>query len=907
MSIFRRYTLRTLRKNPVRTLVTLLGIVLSVSLVTAVIEGGWSGISYVRRTGEVECGRWQGYVFHLSEEEKDAFLTREELKETAVWEEYGWNEDIYLADISGDVSSMLSLYMLEGRPPENPGEIALPVTYVRKLRSGGAEAAPGKPVSISTGIWTDSSGNRLGEFGSERPEYDRLADVHEDVWTLTGIYEDPVYPDAGTAGLPIGLVRSASGGTGYWRVFYTLKNPGAYDAFEKTLRDSGLESVPNSPLLRSYGVMGGDLVGAILSLGAVLVCLVVFGSVSLICSAFSISVEERIQQFGILKSLGATRAQIRSCVLWEALFLCIPGIPLGLAAGCGGIGITLRALREYLAVFMGTSEGRFADVRIHLVPAPVPLLLCAVVCLLTVLLSAWIPARRAMKLQPVEAVRQTGYGRSMARKRGKRAGETVKTGPLQKHLGFEWMMALRNFRRDRSRYRSTVFSLFLSVTLFISASSLCDYLSATVHATDAALSREDITVMGLLQDQEGAEDPAAMLELLSGARGVTGGICWYSAGRQLQFDADLADDEVLGWLESGIRIRLELGEDGTLRMPNTMICFTDDRTFEELCRENGVSPEQCTGGDTVSGLLYNWQGVVSQLPGGGRKWGITRLVRPSAFPLTLTGITEKAVEGYVLVSRGEDLYEYWPESCVETGADPAEDEILYLTAREALQETPFTAAAPADEVPFAFDRDGPILFYPMSSMDEVLGQVPDRDIRYQYAFTAASPAEAEADMERLLLEAGQESGGIETAGPNRDLSLEVLVRVFSWGFITLISLIAAANVFNTVSTNITIRRREFAVLRSIGMTRKAFRKMIRLECVICGLRGLLWGLPASAAVSWIIWHFASSILYCSFHIPPLSVAAAAASVFLVIFAAMVYAVRRTERDGIADVLKQAAF
>ena len=83
-----------------------------------------------------------------------------------------------------------------------------------------------------------------------------------------------------------------------------------------------------------------------------------------------------------------------------------------------------------------------------------------------------------------------------------------------------------------------------------------------------------------------------------------------------------------------------------------------------------------------------------------------------------------------------------------------------------------------------------------------------------------------------------------------DRNLVLIIKVFSYGFIVLISLIALANVFNTISTSIYLRRREFAMLKSVGMTRKGFRKMMNFECLLYGLKALAFGIPTSFAVTW---------------------------------------------------------
>ena len=161
------------------------------------------------------------------------------------------------------------------------------------------------------------------------------------------------------------------------------------ERLERTVTELGGMLVTHDFLLELYGVIGNQSVRIVLyGLAAVLVFLISFGAVSLIYNSFSISVSERTRQFGILKSVGATKKQIRSAVLYEALLLSGIGIPIGLVVGCAGIGITLYALRDAFAAIMVNDVGT----RIRLVLNPVALLIAVFVCLVTTLISAWIPA-----------------------------------------------------------------------------------------------------------------------------------------------------------------------------------------------------------------------------------------------------------------------------------------------------------------------------------------------------------------------------------------------------------------------------------------------------------------------------------------------------------------------------------
>ena len=174
-----------------------------------------------------------------------------------------------------------------------------------------------------------------------------------------------------------------------------------------------------------------------------------------------------------------------------------------------------------------------------------------------------------------------------------------------------------------------------------------------------------------------------------------------------------------------------------------------------------------------------------------------------------------------------------------------------------------------------------------------------------FCFRAPNHAQVAAEMETLLSDAGLPAYRLSDHAADKELlrMMVLIVIVFAYGFIILISLIAAANVFNTISTSISLRRREFAMLKSIGLGEKGFMRMMNYECVIYGMKGLLLGLPASVLATYGIWRVADMAVESGFYIPWYSVAIAVGSVFAVVFATMLYAAGKIRQDNPIDALK----
>ena len=172
---------------------------------------------------------------------------------------------------------------------------------------------------------------------------------------------------------------------------------------------------------------------------------------------------------------------------------------------------------------------------------------------------------------------------------------------------------------------------------------------------------------------------------------------------------------------------------------------------------------------------------------------------------------------------------------------------------------------------------------------------------------ADDPDKAENDVKSVF-----ETRGIEfapqrlynRAEEERTVSnMIILVKVFSYGFIALISLISVANVFNTVSTNVALRRRDYAMLRSLGMTNRGINRMMNYECLLYGTRSLLFGLPLSVGMTYLCYLSAAETAQMSFTMPWTAVAIAVVSVFMVVFVSMLYSTSRLKRENPVDALK----
>lgn len=905
MNIFHRFTLASLKKNRVRTLVTIIGIMLSMALLTAVIEGANSGMQYLVRAETGRVGAFHGYWREVEADKVSELARAEDVKKTAAFYRVGHarvTEDtsrfvkyLQIEALGEGVTDLLSVRLTAGRMPENEREIILPDRYVEQV----ARVRVGDTLTLSVGQRT-LNGEPIAAH-KEYEENEELTDCRELTYTVVGIFEklDTVI-DNGYS--PSYIALTAGEATGPATVFFTLKHPARFYSVMKDNLNAGIgyDWAAHSALLAYSGSFrNGVLTQLMYGLVTVLVVLIAFGSISLIYNSFSISVSERTRQFGILKSVGATKKQIRGTVLYEALVLCGIAIPLGAGVGCAGIGITLYCLRDSFRLILSETS----DVQMKLVVNWAGLGIAALLCLAIALISAWIPARRALSISPIQAIRQSADVKISRRE--------VKTSRLtQKLFGFEGMMASKNFKRNRKRYRSTVVSLFLSVTLFISAAAFCNYLKASVSSITSRDSGADI----VYYTHDLRENPDALLEKLCRANGVERGAYLATRYETLRLPE--------GTLTKSYREAFSdiIGSD-TDGLYDMNLCAVSDAEFLRFTKAAGIDGERYLTSEEPMGLLYNrgsrYVRDASDASGSRAKWTTYTLFAPSATVGTYESRRIRSeIDGYSFIAQDKDgdgsyLYLSKEDKATyrATGDDAEREAFLNAHARriseaEAVQVLSFRLGGTVEAVPLGMSEEKPFLIYPYSRIAEVTGNDPSEGT-VVFCFEAPAHAAAYADMKQILSDAGQSTSRLfdnaQTLESMR--SAVTVVNVFSYGFIILISLIAVANVFNTISTNIALRRREFAMMKSVGLTTRGMHRMLNYECLIYGIKGLAFGLPVSFLATLAIWLVVGQAVEQPFMIPWAAVAIAVGSVFAVVFATMLYAGGKLRRDNPIDALK----
>lgn len=889
MNVFHKVTLESLKKNRTRTVVTIVGIMLSASLICAVTTSVASFLNYVTQNIIYSNGSWHISVLDVEEESYKELCAMEEVEDAVYGRLEGYAEIesmneykpyLYVMGVGEGFEDMLPVHLTDGEYPDAADEILLPEHLEE---NGGVQYKIGDTLTLDIGnrmldgyVLTQSSPCYEYMQNGETELNGEVLQVHENrTYRVVGFYERPSFEDYSAPGYTAITIADVDA-AGSYDVYYTLKEP--RDAYRFIQTHSEYYSSDNDTLLMMQGGFRfNGMYGMLYGLAAIFIGLIMCGSVSLIYNAFSISVSERTKQFGLLSSVGATRKQLRRMVFFEALAISSIGIPLGILVGIAGIGVTLLLIgQKFTALFETTIPMRICV-------SPAAIVIACVVALLTVLISAWIPSKRATRVTAVEAIRQTADIKA-----DKKPIRTPKI--VYKLFGLSGMLAHKHYKRSKKKYRATVMSLFMSIVLFISASAFTDYLMEaagngfSTYGYDLRFylspydreKTEPEEVMKLIQDEE-TVDAVAHAQACSIMATVPTSFLTKQAVEMYGY-TDKKTSENLADI-------------------HTTVYYVDDASFRDLLEEHHLSEAEFMNPDAPLAIAVD----------GFRKYDhqSEHYVKMNALNSDTAEYTSthiKDFEGYQYTGMAEDIkgnpvYRY---ENVEKQYD-----YMDLTEEEATMEFSMRSGKTIYERPYFVGGNTDFyLIYPQSVMESV---VPEDQESYSHSFMILSEEHNECytSLEKKFKENYLTAVNLAdyAAEAEQERNLITIIQVFSYGFIVLISLIAAANVFNTISTNIALRRREFAMLRSIGMADKEFHRMMNYECLLYGTKALLLGLPVSFAVTYLIHKAVGEGFETDFRLPWGAVGIAVLSVFAVVFATMLYAMQKVKKDNPIDVLK----
>lgn len=893
MNVFHKVTLQSLKKNRVRTIVTIIGIILSAAMICAVTTFVSSMQDYALRTAIYSDGSWHGNMMGTSYSVYDSVSASDKVESASYMQQLGYayaegctNPDkpyLYVLGASEGAGSLLPIHITSGSYPASSDQILLP-THLAS--DGGVQHRIGESITLELGERM-SDGYALNQntplLHAEDGEEETLEVRERRSYTVVGFYSrfSGRLEDWAAPGYTAITIADEIPTDNYlYDVYFKMHRAKDIYAF---MEENGLGINRNTDVLLYQGLSQYDsFTNMLMGLAAIVIGLIMFGSVSLIYNAFSISVSERTKQFGLLSSVGATKKQLRGMVFFEALCVAAIGIPLGILSGIGGIGVTLMLIGSKFSGVMGN-----ANVPMRLCVSWAAVAAASVIALITVLISAWIPSKRATRVSAVEAIRQNTDVKVTNR--------PVKTSKLTyKVFGLPGMLASKYYKRSRRKYRTTVMSLFMSIVFFVSATAFTDYLMESVTG-GISENEYDLWYAGGESDFNGktADEILTILKSDEQVEKATFAANEYVSGC---VSSQYLNEDAMGVLS---------GTSGGEEEQGIIVActyFIPNADFKALLAEYGLSEADFADPENPLALTIDGNTAFNREE---QRYTTTNVLNSDECELVCNELIY-SYDGYnyrdeFTNENGETIVRYVnPDDASDIREVPYEEAYVSFTLR---------SGKTIHDFPYFIDKTASChlrMIYPISVYEKVIPEVARTERHYfRFFMTSEDHAASYSNLETVLMENGLPSDQLYNyaEGVEQSRNMVLIVRVFAYGFVVLISLIAAANVFNTISTNISLRRREFAMLKSVGMTPKGFNKMANFECLLYGTKALMFGLPVSCGVTYLIYLAIMEGYETAFRLPWGAMGVAVLSVFLVVSLTMLYSMSKIKKDNPIDALK----
>lgn len=880
MKLLNKLTLKNLRLNKVRTIVTIVGIMLSAALITVVSGMALSGRQTMIDGQKTWSGNYDVALDIIDTAKIDKIRQNRNVENAFYKESLGYartkNADGETCDYSvlamseNTYGNCFKIDLIKGKFPTNSGEAV--VTKSFKTQNG-KDVKIGDKITLDVGVLTDKDGNVLDEEGSHellQKDFNKcnIIDTVKRTYTVTGIIErpktselyDPSYLSmiytVSDEKAPVEAIRTKHMNKLY--IAYTPQSEGNYlqntadilgfkaDDMSNVISDeispedqqtSGINVYEfNSILLSMKGYGGSEGTNVmIFSLAVIIIIIVMLASVFVIRNSFAISITEKTSMYGMLASVGATKRQIRRNVLFEGFILGLIGIPLGILLGLGVNAILITILNSVLGDMLSGAKFVF-------VTPTIPIICAIVLSAVTIFCSSFFIALRASRIPPLVAIR----GNKDIKVKNNKPYRTSKL--TKKLFGVGGEIASKSLKRSRKKYRTTVISIVVSVAMFIAVSAFMDY---GMTFTDHYYGNADYSYMVVGIDSKQAQTIEKMPEIEN----------YLTVG--LQYGYVSADVPVNKCGENFLYDE----PDGSKSFGAEFLEFEHD-TFVQICRELELDYNKIKGGV----LVY------SQVTPDNSESG------NSSKPMKLFGKTA-------------------PTKFTVHGND---DEGNALITGKLKVSSVF------DKIPKSADSvigEGTIF-----GQGLIIGEQgvisPQLGEHGCYITLYANTSDHTSLTSRIesMSGTGDSESGISIFDYEENVrqfnAVMLIVGIFVYGFIGVISLIGLTNIFNTISTNMQLRSKEFASLKSIGMTKKEFNRMIRLESLMYGIKSLLIGIPLGVLGVFAIFSaFSNGNVPMSFVFPWKAILISIAAVIIVVWLIMKYSISKVNKQNIIETIR----
>lgn len=932
MNLMKTLTLKNLKLNRKRTIVTIVGIILATALLSALVtlvsSFQYSMIEYQKQ----KDGDFHVKFSNVKMSELSEFKNNRNIESTFETMGMGFakldgckNEDkpyayVMATDEAGFERGCFNL--IEGRMAKNEDEIVIP----RHLKTNGRiDIKVGDEITLDVGKRYDSNTEGvIGENCAYEHEAETLTDTVTKRYKVVGIMERPGYgmEDYSAAGYTFvtysdelaaidnGSKSEASEADTTLTVYsrYTqkaLRNKDAVTAdiigvdeklfakannssVEMTAEESDrfLKEMENA----KYDIyMNGFLISyecifpidgsfkALFTVAAVVALIIILTSVYCIKNSFNISITEKIRQYGMLASVGATRRQIKSSVKTEAAMLGVVGIPVGTMSGILAALVLVKVVNALSAGWLNFALSFHTSL-----PA---LILAVILSIATIYFSATGSARRAAKVTPLEAIRNT--------KEIKIKSAKLKTPAIIGRIwGIGGIISYKNIKRNNKKYRTTVTSIVICSVTFIVISY---FMSMAFSMVGMSYASTDYNIgINMSYKKDIHIDIEKLSKLVSGIEGVDD----YLVGAGYDFDVD--KPEYTKEYGEYCRQVYDNSEDVSQMF---LITVLDDKSYDKYASDAGIK-------NAAAGAILVNKGTFDVYNEKSLKYVKKEM---ELYKYKAGDTIECGYNVYDDASSDDNAVEDDTESSTEDNSGYVDEETINNGVRKTVD---VTIAGVTDKVPIGYKSYSytTLLFMNQKGFESLWADGKSNELKQRYvsysAYVVAENADEYQDTFEKETEGNPEYSQISFYVSNLDKemrdekSLFTLLGVFAYGLIVVIALIGITNIINTLSTGMELRSREFATLRSIGMTDKQFAGMVRLESVFISVKALVIGVPLGILISYLLCVMMNRMDNAIIYEPPYkAIILCIVVVIMLIYAIMKLSMTKLRHNNIIETIK----
>ena len=847
MSILNDLTIKNLKLNKKRTIVTIVGIILSTALMVGIGLLFSSFQDYMIRETISYNGKYEAEYGDVSLDKlnsidkKDfSYFYQKAIGFSKFDSANEYKPYLYISSVNKEYFN--ELHLISGRFAENDSELVIS-NHINT--NGGASYKIGDIITLKYGERVVEGVNTLAN--NEYYEEETLNIVGEKTYTIVGIVERSNFEDYSASGYST-FTLDMNDKEGTVNVFVMFNNKKkiikqSEDLAKKLGYDNAISY--NSTLLALYGESTyGNIMKSMITMIVIMLSLVSIGCIVVIYNSFAISVMERKKEFGLLSSIGATKKQLSYTVFFEALIEGIIGIILGICGAYIGIGTVILIINNLI--------GDILVLKLNLVTNIVFIIIPVIFMIIVIFISALVPSRRAAKVSPIEAIRQNDDIKINKKK--------IKTGKLvNKLFGIEGEIALKNIKRNKKKYRVTIVSLFISIVLFISFSSYMNYTIDTASSVMGEVPYDyQISYFG--------DDPNNDKEALDKINEIVKNsdvkeYVSYNVSNLSIIGNYTYSDEYLDFYKSAY------GDDGIKALTNLKyqyisIYILDDISYNKYKELIGLDKDSVILLNKFKGVSYgNNKRVNYDIPvinNGDINIKICNF-DDNDEDVDTTKYCNKKIDNIFITNKSFDLIEEFSYM-----SD------FKLIVNKKLYDNISNSGTHYTQFNIISDNT--------DNIDKLTKELDKYD-NVNYTNVKESMKQAN--------------------------NMILVIKILMYGFIGLVTLIGVTSVFNTISTSMALRKREFAVLRSIGLTRKGFNKILFFESLFFGLKSLIYAIPVSLGVTIII-HYALADMMSinSIVIPWKAIIISIVSVFVIVLLTMMYSTSKIKKHNIIEQIRE---